>query len=377
MSQLFSPFTLRNLTLENRIVVSPMCQYLCHGDGVMHDWHLMHLGQLAMGGGGLLFTEATHVSAVGRITPRCAGLWNDAQESAMTRVIGFCKTHGVAKTAIQLAHAGRKASTHTPSDGAQPLTNDEGRWATLAPSPIPYAPDWPIPETLDRAGMDAVKAEFVAATERAARVGLDLLELHSGHGYLLNQFFSPLSNQRQDEYGGSLENRLKYPLEVFEAVRKAWPAERPMGVRISAIDWVEGGTTLEDTITYTAALKELGCDFVDITTAGLDSRQRIRLGKGYQVPFASAVKKAVDLPVMAVGMIIEPQQAEAIIADGHADFVMLARGMMYNPRWAWHAAHALGAETAYPAQYVRCTPKRWPEAFDLVKEPRIAGDQRT
>ena len=376
MSHLFSPFTLRNLTLENRVVVSPMRQYICNGDGQMHDWHLMHLGQLAMGGAGLVFTEATHVSEVGRITPRCAGLWNDTQEAAMKRVVSFCKAHGVARTAIQLAHAGRKASTHTPTDGAQPLTDEEGRWTALAPSPIPYAPDWPVPEALDRVGMSRIKAEFVAATERAVRIGLDLLELHSGHGYLLNQFFSPLSNQRQDEYGGSLANRLKYPLEVFEAVRCAWPSERPMGVRISAVDWVEGGTTIEDTIVYTTALKELGCDFVDITTAGLDSRQRIRLGKGYQVPCASAVKKAVDLPVMTVGMIIEPQQAEAIIAEGHADFVMLARGMMYNPRWAWHAAHELGVETAYPTQYVRCIPKRWPEAFDLVREPRIATDQR-
>ena len=376
MSQLFSPFTLRSLTLENRVVVSPMCQYICNGDGQMHDWHLMHLGQLAMGGAGLLFTEATHVSAVGRISPRCAGLWNDAQEAAMKRVLDFCKAHGVAKTAIQLAHAGRKASTRPPNQGGQPLTGAEGRWTALGPSPIPYAPDWPNPEVLDRTGMNEIKAEFVAATERAARLGLDLLELHSGHGYLLHQFFSPLSNQRQDEYGGSLEKRLKYPLEVFDAVRSAWPAERPLGVRISAVDWVEGGTTLEDTISYTTALKELGCDFVDITSAGLDSRQRISLGKGYQVPFASAVKKAVNLPVMAVGMIIEPQQAEAIIAAGHADFVMLARGMMYNPRWAWHAAHELDAEVAYPAQYARCSPKRWPEAFDLIKEPRIASDQR-
>jgi len=376
MSQLFSPITLRGVTLNNRIVVSPMCQYLCNNDGVMHDWHLMHLGQFAMGAAGLVFTEATHVSAIGRISHRCAGLWNDEQEAAMKRVVDFCNEYGVAKMGIQLAHAGRKASTHTPNNGGQPLTDEEGAWLTVAPSPVPYDPSWHVPQQLDRAGMDQVKQEFVDATQRAARIGIDVAELHGGHGYLLNQFFSPLSNQRDDEYGGSLENRLKFPLEVFEAVRAVWPEDRPLGVRISAIDWVDGGTTVEDTITYAKALQDLGCDYVDITTAGLDSRQAITVGKGYQVPMAHSVREAVDMPVMAVGMINDPQQAEDIIASGKADFVMSARGMMYDPRWAWHAAHELGVETEYADQYRRARPSRWPEAFGLVKEGRVTRDQR-
>ena len=376
MSQLFSSIALRNVTFNNRIVVSPMCQYACDGDGAMHDWHLMNLGQYAMGAAGLVFTEAVHVSAIGRITPRCAGLWNDEQEAAMKRVVDFCHLYGVAKIGVQLAHAGRKASCHTPNDGAQPLAEDEGAWLTVAPSAVPYDPAWPVPHALDRVGMDQIKQEFVEAAERAARIGVDVLELHGGHGYLLNQFFSPLSNQRDDDYGGTLEKRLTFPLEVFEALRAVWPAGRPLGIRISAVDWVDGGSTVEDTIHYARALQELGCDFIDITTAGLDSRQEIRVGKGYQVPMAAAVKQAVDMPVMAVGMINDPHQAEEIVASGKADFVMLARGMMYDPRWAWHAAQALGVETEYAVQYRRCRPSRWPEAFGLTKEPRVTRDQR-
>jgi len=362
VSQLFSPIRLRDLELPNRIVVSPMCQYVAE-EGCMHDWHLMHLGQFAMGAAGLVFTEATHVSAVGRITPRCAGLWNDRQEAALGRVLDFCRTWGVAKLGVQLAHAGRKASCRTPQDGGRPLNAEEGAWPTLGPSTLPYAPDWHLPQALDRAGMSAIREEFVQATERCRRLGVDVLELHAGHGYLLNQFFSPLSNRRDDDYGGSLEKRLRYPLEVFEAVRRAWPAEKPLGVRISAVDWVEGGTTIEDTVAFARALADLGCDFVDITSGALDHRQKIEVGPGYQVGFAAAVKKAVSIPVMAVGMINRAQQAEAIIADGQADFVMLARGMMYDPRWAWHAARELGAETAYADQYLRCIPARWPQAF--------------
>ncbi|MDJ0937297.1 MAG: NADH:flavin oxidoreductase/NADH oxidase [Kiloniellales bacterium] len=362
MSQLFSPIRLRDLELPNRIVVSPMCQYVAE-EGCMHDWHLMHLGQFAMGAAGLVFTEATHVSAVGRITPRCAGLWNDDQEAALRRVLDFCRTWGVAKLGVQLAHAGRKASCHTPADGSRPLSAEEGAWPTLGPSALPYAPDWHLPQALDRAGMTAIRDEFVGATERCRRLEVDVLELHAGHGYLLNQFFSPLSNRREDDYGGSLEKRLRYPLEVFEAVRQAWPAEKPLGVRISAVDWVEDGTTIQDTIAFARALEDLGCDFVDITSGALDHRQKIEVGPGYQVGFAAAVRRAVSIPVMAVGMINRARQAEAIIAEGQADFVMLARGMMYDPRWAWHAAQELGAETAYAEQYVRCMPARWPQAF--------------
>lgn len=358
MSALFSAVKLRDLALSNRIVVSPMCQYVAR-DGCMHDWHLMHLGQFAMGAAGLVFTEAVHVSAIGRITPGCAGLWTDEQEAAMRRIVDFCRTWGVARIGVQLAHAGRKAACHIPLAGGRPLAEGEGAWQTVAPSAVPYAPDWPAPDALDGAGLAQVKAEFVASAQRCVRIGVDTVELHAGHGYLLNQFFSPLSNRRTDEYGGSLENRMRFPLEVFEAVRAVWPEDRPLGIRISAVDWVEGGTTIDDTIGFSQALAARGCDYIDITSGGVDSRQKIETGPGYQVGFARAVRQAVHIPVMAVGMITDAQQAEAVIAEGDADFVMLARGMMDDPRWAWHAAQSLGADTAYPDQYVRCRPDYW------------------
>lgn len=358
MSKLFSPIHLRDVELRDRIVVSPMCQYLSD-DGVMNDWHLMHLGQLSMGAGALLFTEATHVSAQGRISPKCAGLWNDEQQEAMRRIVKFCATHGLAKMGTQIAHAGRKASCNPPLNGSAPLSADQGAWQTVGPSPIGFAPDWHVPEELDRAGLDRVKGEFVQATRRSDEIGFDVLELHGGHGYLLNQFFSPLSNQRSDEYGGSVENRIRYPLEVFEAVRAAWPSGKPLGVRISAVDWVDGGSTVDDTVVFSKALQDAGCDFIDITTGGVDHRQSITTKPGYQVEFASAVKSKIDIPVMAVGLIVGPQQAEEIIAEGHADFVMLARGVMDDPHWAWHAAQSLGVETPYPDQYVRCAPHLW------------------
>ncbi len=358
MSVLFSPITLRDVELPGRIVVSPMCQYVAE-DGVMNDWHLMHLGQLSMGAAQLLLTEATHVSAAGRISPGCAGLWNDAQEAAMLRVAGFCRQHGTATMGIQLAHAGRKASCNTPLNGSVPLSEEQGAWQTYGPSAAGFSPDWHVPEALDRGGMERIKQDFVDAAIRAARIGIEVFNLHGGHGYLLNQFFSPLSNQRSDEYGGDVHHRIRYPLEVFEAVRAALPSGKPLGVRISAIDWVDGGTTVEDTIVFVNALEEAGCDYIDITTGGVDHRQKIVTKPGYQVEFASAVKKKSGIPIMAVGMITEPKQAEEIIAVGHADFVMLARGVMHNPRWAWHAAIELGAEIDYPPQYVRCSPGLW------------------
>ncbi len=377
MSKLFSPITLRGETFNNRVVVSPMCQYGCEAeDGVMGDWHLMNLGQYAMGAAGLVFTEATGVSPEGRISKLCTGLWNDEQEASMKRVVDFCHKYGVSKIGIQLGHAGRKASTRPPGEGGTPLREEEGAWQTVAPSAIPYAPDWHVPQELDRAGMAKIIQDFVAATERADRAGFDVIEMHGGHGYLLSQFFSPLSNQRTDEYGGSVEKRIKFPLEVFEAMRAVWPEGKPLGIRISAVDWVDGGSTVEDTIVYAKALQDLGCDFIDITTAGVDHRQKITVGKAYQVPMAAAVKAAIDIPVMAVGMLNDPHLAESVIAEGKADFVMLARGAMYDPRWAWHAAFELGADADYPKQFARCKPQSWPEAFGLVREPRITTDQR-
>ena len=361
-SVLFSPIALRELTLANRVVVSSMCQYNAE-HGAANDWHLMNLGQYAMGAAGLVMTEAAHVSGVGRITHKCLGLYSDETETALRRVVDFCRQYGVTALGIQLAHAGRKGSVHPPQAGSKPLADDERPWTTVAPSALPYAPDWHVPQALDRDGLETVKGEFVAAAERSARLGFDLAELHAGHGYLLHQFLSPLSNQRDDEFGGDIEGRMRFPLEVFDAVRAVWPADRPLGVRVSATDWVDGGLTIEDVITFCQALEERGCDFADITSGGLDPRQSIDLGPGYQVPLAEQVKAAVDMPIWTVGMITEARQAEAIVAEGRADMVALARGMMWDPRWAWHAAEELGAETPYAEMYARCHPSRWPQAF--------------
>ena len=360
-SQLFSSFTLRGLTLPNRIVVSSMCQYNAE-NGNANDWHLMNLGQYCMGAAGLVMTEATHVSAVGRITHKCLGLYSDDNQQALQRVVDFCRQYGVSALGIQIAHAGRKASVQPPLDGNQPLAADENPWQTVAPSALPYAPDWHTPQQLDRAGLSEVKQQFVVSTKRAAEIGFDLAELHAGHGYLLHQFLSSLSNQRDDEYGGNSTNRMRFPLEVFEAVRAVWPDDKPCGIRVSATDWVDGGWTVEETVEFAKAIKDLGCDFIDVTTSGVDPRQKIPVGPNYQVPFAEQVRREAGIPTWAVGMIYQPQQAEDIITEGKADFVALARGMMYNPRWAWHAASELGANTEYSSMYARCQPGSWPGA---------------
>lgn len=359
-SHLFSPISFRGLTLDNRIAVSAMCQYASE-DGSANDWHLMHYGNLAMGAGGLLITEATHVSAEGRISPRCLGLYSDENEATIKRFVDFCKQYGTAKLGIQIGHSGRKGSANPPGKGGKPVAEGEGRWQTVGPSPLGYA-DWPAPLELDDAGLAKVKAEFVESTIRADRAGFDLAELHGGHGYLLHQFVSPLSNQREDSYGGSLENRLRFPLEVFEACRAAWPAEKPYAVRISATDWVDSGFTPDEAVAYAKELKALGCDFIDVTTGGLDPRQKIEVKAGYQVFLAEKIKKEANIPTMAVGMIVGAQQAEDIVANGEADMVALARSVMDDPRWAWHAALELGESITYPEQYARCAPDLWPGA---------------
>ncbi len=372
---LFSPLRMRDLTLCNRIVVSPMCQYAAT-DGCANDWHLMHLGQFAMGAAGLVMTEATHVSPDARISPKCLGLWSDANEAALARVVALCRQHGVSALGIQLAHAGRKGSAHPPQDGGRPLSKMEGAWTTVAPSALPWASDWPAPDALEPEGLAAVRADFASAAERAARVGFDLAELHIGHGYLLHQFLSPLSNRRSDAYGGGITGRMRFPLEVFDAVRAAWPADRPLGVRVSATDAVTGGLEIDDVIEFCRALEARGCDFADITSGGLDPAQVIRVGPGYQVPLAAAVRAAVtNMAVWAVGMITDPNQANDIVAQGQADMVAIARGMMWNPRWAWHAAEALCAETPYAERYQRCHPGRWPEVFPH-RRGQVANDQR-
>jgi 2,4-dienoyl-CoA reductase-like NADH-dependent reductase (Old Yellow Enzyme family) len=357
-SALFSPIELRGLRLPNRIVVSPMCQYMSV-DGSASDWHLMHLGQFAMGAAGLVITEATHVSAVGRISRRCLGLYSDENELTIKHVVDFCRRHGVAKLGIQLAHAGRKGSAHTPFEGGKALAPDEGAWTTVGPSALPYGPGWHVPQALTKDGLREVKQQFVDAAKRAERIGFDIVELHAAHGYLLHEFLSPISNQRDDEYGGSLENRMRFPLEVFDAVRAVWPGERPLGARVSATDWIDDGWTLEQTVAFAKAMKARGCDFIDVSSGALDPRQQIPMAPGYNVPFAEKVKKETGIAVMSVGMISRARQAEDIVAGGKADMVAIARAIMDDPRWAWHAARELGAETPYAPNYVRCSPAVW------------------
>ena len=366
-SALFSPITLRGLTLANRVVVSPMCQYNSD-DGTANDWHLMHLGQFSLGAGALVMTEATNVNMVGRISLKCATMCSDENEAAMKRVIDFCRKYGVAKHGLQLGHAGRKGSTHPPAAGGKPLKPEEGAWETVAPSALPFAPDWHTPRALSKAEIETIKGDFVASVKRAERIGYDLVELHAGHGYLLHQFLSPISNQRKDEYGGSLENRMRFVLETFSAMRAAWPAEKPMGIRVSATDWVEGGWTPEDTVVLARELKKLGCDYMDCSSGALDPRQQLPLGPGYQVPFSEKVRKESGLATMSVGLITGAKQAEEIIATGKADFVCLARGAMWDPRWAWHAAEELGAETPYAPRTMACHPSLRPQVFPQRKK---------
>ncbi|MFN4309548.1 MAG: NADH:flavin oxidoreductase/NADH oxidase [Ferrovibrio sp.] len=352
MSALFEPLQLRSVTLPNRIVLSPMCQYSAT-DGVPNEWHRIHLGRYAAAGLGLIMAEATHVSPQGRITPGCLGLYNAVQEGAIAAVAADLKRFGRTPVAIQLAHAGRKASTDLPWRGGKPLTGPEA-WLTEAPSALPHGEGWHVPQALDEEGLARVKRDFIEAALRADRAGIDLIELHGAHGYLLHQFVSPISNRRNDSYGGSLDNRMRFPLEVFAAVRAAWPAHKPLGMRITGSDWMGAeGLEVADAIRFASALKELGCDFVDVSSGGVSLQQKIATGPGYQVPFAAAVKKATGMVTMAVGLITEPAQAEAIVKDGRADLVALARGLLNDPFWAWRAADALGGEVYLPPQYLR------------------------
>lgn len=356
MSHLFSPYALGAVTLPNRIVIAPMCQYSAE-DGCATDWHLIHLGHLALSGAGLLTIEATAVEPEGRITPADLGLWNDANEAALARVLAAVRRYSPIPVAIQLAHAGRKASSQAPWDGGQLLAPADGGWQTVAPSAVPHAPHEAAPVALDAAGLVRVREAFVEAAKRSHRLGIDVIELHCAHGYLMHQFLSPLSNQRTDAYGGSLENRMRFPLEVFEAVCAAVPASLPVGVRISATDWVAGGWDAEQSVALGLALRERGCSFIHVSSGGLSPQQQIPLGPNYQVPLAAQVRAATGLPTMAVGLITEAAQAEAILAAGEADLVALARGMLYDPRWPWHAAAELGAEVTAPPQYWRSQPR--------------------
>ncbi|MDP3162883.1 MAG: NADH:flavin oxidoreductase/NADH oxidase [Reyranella sp.] len=349
-AQLFTPVELGGITLPNRIVVSPMCQYSAV-DGSAQPWHQVHYGMLAMSGAGLLCLEATHVEREGRITQGCLGLYSDENEAAIKPIVEWVRGWmPQVKLGIQLAHAGRKASAQRPWKGGGPLRQADAPdlpWTTVSASALPYDPaaKWHTPVELDAAGLKRVKQSFVTAVERSLRLGFDLVEMHGAHGYLLHQFLSPLSNQRNDEYGGTMEKRRRFPLEVFEACRKAWPSDKAMGIRLSATDWVEGGLTIEDTIETARQLKALGCDFVDASSGGNSPAQKITVVPGYHVPFAARIRREAGIKTWAVGVITEPAQAERIIASGEADCTAHARSFLVDPRWGWNAARALGVET--------------------------------
>ncbi len=360
-ANLFTPIQLGGITLPNRIVVSPMCQYSAT-DGAMSDWHAVHLGSMACSGAGLMIIEATGVTREGRISQGCTGLYHDLDEAAMKRVVDICRGIGKSPIGVQLAHAGRKGSAQAPWLGGKPLGPAESSWQTVAPSALPFAEGWHVPHELTALEIKGVADAFVASAQRARRMGLDLVELHAAHGYLLHQFLSPLSNRRSDRYGGSLENRMRAPLEVARAVREAWPKERALGARITASDWTEDGFEAQDGAAFARELKAIGFDYVCVTSGGVVGHARIKVEPGYQVGFAEQVRRAAQLPVVAVGMIADPQQAEDILAAGRADLVALARGLLDDPRWVWHAAERFGAKLEYPPQYRRAHPDQWPGA---------------
>jgi 2,4-dienoyl-CoA reductase-like NADH-dependent reductase (Old Yellow Enzyme family) len=360
-SALFSPIKLAGLTLPNRIVVAPMCQYSAD-DGVGTDWHMTHLGMLANSGAGLLVLEATHVERLGRITHGCLGLYSDACEDALVRIVDHCRRIGTAKLGIQLAHAGRKASSQRPWEGAKALPADQDPWPTIGPSAVPFGPGWHTPRAMNEDDMARVRKAFADAAKRAVRVGFDAIELHFAHGYLLHSFVSPLSNKRNDEYGGSLAGRMRFPLEVVRDARAAVPRHIPLGARISGTDWVEGGLNGDDAVALGKELKAAGLDYIDVSSANITPDSRWPTEPGFNVPFAERVRRECGIAVRAVGMIVNAKQAEAIITEGKADMIAMARAFLDDPHWGWHAAQTLGAEVPRPVQYTRTAPKLWPGA---------------
>jgi 2,4-dienoyl-CoA reductase-like NADH-dependent reductase (Old Yellow Enzyme family) len=365
--RLFDPITLRGLALANRIVVSPMCQYSAD-HGAATDWHLVHWGQLLESGAGMFAIEATAVTPEGRITPGCLGLWDDATEQALGDKLARARRQAPPiPVAIQLGHAGRKASSRRPWEGGTLIPPSEGGWMPVAPSALAYADDEAAPAALDAAGLDRLVAAFAESARRALRIGIDAIELHMAHGYLLHEFLSPLANRRADAWGGSFDNRIRFPLAVFAAVRAAWPEDHPLGVRVSATDWVDGGWTPEQTIELARQLKAQGADWIDVSTGGVSPLQKIAPAPGFQVPFARAVRQATGLATMAVGLINDAQQADAIVAAGDADMVALARAFLWNPRWAWHAAAALGATVKGPQPYWRGLPREAAGVFGDIR----------
>lgn len=363
-AKLFTPLRVGNIELRNRIVIAPMCQYSAV-DGCMNDWHLIHLGSLSLSGAALLTIEATAVVPEGRITYADVGLWSDQTEEAIGRVVAGVRRWSSMPMAIQLAHAGRKASSEVPWKGGAHLAPDHANgWQTDSASAIPYADGWHAPTPLDGEGLARVRDAFAYAARRAARLGLDAVQIHGAHGYLLHQFLSPLSNHRDDEYGGSLENRMRFPLEIFDVVRAAFPSERAVTMRVSGTDWADGGWDIEQTIAFARALEARGCSAVHVSSGGLTPRQKIPVGPSYQVPLARAVKQTTSMPVVAVGLITEFEQAEAIVSTGDADMIALARTILYDPRWPWHAAAHFGARVRAPNQYLRSQPRQYRDLFE-------------
>ncbi|MGE0063828.1 MAG: NADH:flavin oxidoreductase/NADH oxidase [Xanthobacteraceae bacterium] len=361
MSILFSPVRLAGTELANRIVVSPMCQYSAN-DGCATDWHMMHLGMLANSGAALVVVEATAVERIGRITHGCVGLYSDDNEMALARVVRQCRRLGTAKFGIQLAHAARKASAAVPWDGGKALAPEADPWPTLAPSAIPFGDGWPAPRAATPADFARIRDAFVASAKRALRIGFDAIELHMAHGYLFHSLMSPLSNRRTDDYGGSFENRMRFPLEVARAVRAVVPKDVPLGARITGSDWREGGLTPDDAVRIAKALKGAGLDFLCVSSGGLYADIRNPNEPGYNVAIAERVTREAAIPTRVVGLILEPQQAEAIVASGKADMVALGRALLDDPHWGWHAAKALKADVARPPQYLRAGPQLWAPA---------------
>lgn len=370
---LFSPYRLRGLELANRIAVSPMAQYSAE-EGLATDWHLMHLGNLSVSGAGLVIVEATSISPQARVSPHCLGLWSDAHEAALARVIAFCRHHGGSKLGIQLMHAGRKGSVGAPWHGQKELPPGQGGWLTSSCSTIPYG-HRSVPRALTKDEMAGIRLAYVDAARRAQRIGFDLLELHSAHGYLLHSFLSPLSNDRTDEYGGSLENRMRFPLEVFRSLRDTWPREKPLGVRISATDWAPGGWTPEDSLALARELRNLGCDYMTASSGGSTDTPSIPVGPGYQLAFSESIRRETGMPTMGVGLITEPEQAEQALREGRADLLALGRAMLYHPRWAWHAADKLGADAWFPPQYARAHPSMRNKNFLKATRDEPAKDK--
>jgi 2,4-dienoyl-CoA reductase-like NADH-dependent reductase (Old Yellow Enzyme family) len=356
MAQLFTSLRLREVVFRNRVFVSPMCQYSCK-DGLATTWHLVHLGSRAVGGAGLVTVEATAVSPEGRISPQDMGLWSSAHAEALRPVAAFIRDQGAAP-GIQLAHAGRKASTEAPWDGGRGVAPDAGGWEPLAPSALRFYETYPLPREMTQGDIEHVVAEFASAARHALDAGFEVLELHMAHGYLLHSFLSPLTNHRQDDHGGSWENRARLPLSVARAVRDVWPASRPVFVRISATDWVEGGWDLPQSVRLARAFKEVGVDLVDCSSGGAVAHAKIPTAPGYQVPFAEAIRREAGIATGAVGLITDPRQAEAIVTSGQADAVSLARALLRDPYWPLHAAQTLDVDVAWPRQYDRARPPR-------------------